>query len=298
MRIKASCVRCGKSIDGLHEIYCSACQHEVNQGVLGQESPTSRPRSKKWLWFLLLVVGLGFGYYKLQDQLFPSGRSMVRAKPMAPSEDRQTKPTITETLLAEKIKKEEASESGGPAPRQPGAIEPDVPEPDLAHPEEKKSETGRPSKEAGVEGAAKAAPAQPVSLAEGGAPPPTPALTESKDSGAAPAAPTTQSQEAKSESGETIWVYFAEKEGRDIALVDRLKSQGVSSSMARGRWTTKNKVNYIFFRDDNAEELEALKKKLGDLEFVTFPFEGVQTSRNLKTTFSDNPALKFLVIVQ
>jgi hypothetical protein len=44
--------------------------------------------------------------------------------------------------------------------------------------------------------------------------------------------------------------------------------------------------------------LDALKKKLSDIDFLAFPYEGVQTSRNLKSAFQDNPTLKFLVIVQ
>lgn len=292
MKIKATCVRCGKAVNGLADVYCSSCQRDVSQGVLGAEQE-ARPRSGKLLGLLLILLllgGAGVGYFKFRDQLLPAGAKLMPSGPVALPETPQSKPTMTETLLAEKIKQQEASESGGPHPQRPGAVEPDVPEAGAG------PSYGAPPSSTPDPAVAQSASQAPQQTPDHGAP----ALM----GGAAPAENATPqlsgfpAKENRAESADSVWVYYADKEGRDIAAVEQLKSQGQANAAAKGRWSTKNKVNYIFFREENQDELEALKKKFGELEFIAFPSEGPQTSRNLKNAFKENPSLKFLVIVQ
>lgn len=315
MKIKTTCVRCGKPLSG-PSVYCSSCDGAELKVSEPLRRPTARPRlAGRLLLLLVLVCGVAaFVLLRPSEEATEPGRvlqneerpSAEASAPAVATEDRS--PTATSSAPADDPEARAADLAQAPetpadqADSQAPAAAPAETQPATSGswgtaPPATDAETGA---LAAAEAASPAAPSaddapQEQAVAQSGNPTDTAtAATGGVTAQAAPAAVPPAVLETQS----LVWLYYAKEPGKDAAAKALLEEHGYTNVQARGEWPTRYAVNYLFYRDKDAAGVRELSAALGDLEFNALYHLAEATSTRLRGYFANNPELEFVLILQ
>lgn len=329
MKIKTSCVRCGKIIEGTGP-YCHACA-AGEKAAPAENASTRRPRSLLPWGIVLCLLALGaFFVFQGREEAPPSpvstlsegtsgdvsadmpGATQQLAVPETSSGASLPLPPPTpETVALENPSALPSTSPEEPIPPFAGEAESNSP-PDLTDGADIPIPLDTADKASAAENTASGAADAEMSVQETsvqnasvqGIPGESGLRQAVEETGVESeeneAAPAEETEEAVAATGiaSPVWIYYAKEPGKDERYKAILEKKGYTDVTTKGEWKTKYALNYIFYRPKDREGLQRLVSSLNDLDFKAFHHLDSATSPKLRGYFADNPNLEFLLILQ